>query len=62
MRSKKIPLLPAFASWMFLPDTIELDLAAAGIVACLHKPVQQTRLLNRLVEVMQEPVVMRAKI
>ncbi len=37
------------------------ELKATGIAACVLKPVQQTRLLNRLIEVMAGPVVKRNK-
>jgi CheY-like chemotaxis protein len=40
-------------------DASELD--ASGVAACVLKPVQQGRLLDRLTEVMTGPVVKRAK-
>jgi len=42
-------------------DLDEEELSAAGIAACALKPVQQTRLLDRLREVMTGPVVKRAQ-
>ena len=36
-------------------------LKATGIAACVLKPVQRTRLLNRLTEVMSGPVLTRAE-
>ena len=61
---KKDPFIAAVRLVMLTSlgnDMNPAQLEAAGIVACLNKPVQQTRLLNRLVEVMQEPIVMRAR-
>jgi two-component system sensor histidine kinase/response regulator len=45
-----------------LGNDIEAEvLNAAGIAACVLKPVQRTRLLNRLIEVMTGPVQKRAE-
>ena len=61
---KKDPFIAAVRLVMLTSlgnDLNPADLIASGIVACLHKPVQQKRLLNRLTEVMLEPVVKRAQ-
>jgi two-component system sensor histidine kinase/response regulator len=61
---KKEPLFTAVRLVMLTSLGNDLDaseLKASGIVACVLKPVQQARLLNRLTEVMSGPVVTRAK-
>jgi PAS domain S-box-containing protein len=64
MEIKKDARIPTARLLMLTSLGNDLDaseLQATGIAACVLKPVQQTRLLNRLTEVMTGPVVKRAR-
>ena len=61
---KKDPFIAAVRLVMLTSlgnDMDPAELKASGIVACMVKPVQQTRLLKRLTEVMLDPVVKRTR-
>ncbi len=61
---KKDPRIPAARMLMLTSLGNDIDpevLKATGIAACVLKPVQRTRLLSRLTEVMAGPVLKRAE-
>jgi len=67
MLAREIKMDPFFAAVRIVlltslgNDLDASELKTSGIAACVLKPVQQARLLNRLTEVMAAPVVKRAK-
>jgi len=60
-KDKKIPAVRMLMLTSLGNDLAADVLTAAGIVACVLKPVQRTRLLDRLTEVMAGPVLKRAE-
>ena len=60
-KDKRIPAVRMLMLTSLGNDIAAEVLTSAGIVACVLKPVQRTRLLDRLTEVMAGPVLKRAE-